>query len=227
MILELIDEYDDSNGNVIEFAGTPIPGVKVHFFGSNNRLILDPTVNLMRGTVFRFDCNNATIRIGKGLHGFGGFLRVGEDASIEIGDFVTTTSPVTITSVEGSVVKIGNDCMISADVQIRSDDEHPIFDVRTGERINIAKSISIGNHVWLGWGCRLLGGASMGDGSVVGLSSVVTRVFPNNCIVAGVPARLKRKDVAWERDHLTLKKPFYKPNADVLTRSDYWDLTVE
>lgn len=67
----------------------------------------------------------------------------------------------------------------------------------------------------------------MGDGSVVGLSSVVTRVFPNNCIVAGVPARLKRKDVAWERDHLTLKKPFYKPNADVLTRSDYWDLTVE
>ncbi|MGP5389467.1 acyltransferase [Glutamicibacter arilaitensis] len=226
-MLELLDAYSDDRGNVIDYSGRPISGIQIHFSGSNNRLILDSEVKLTRSTVFRFDCNNATIRIGKGLHGFAGFLRVGEDSSIVIGDHVTTTSRVTITAVEGAIVSLGDDCMISGDVQIRSDDEHPIFDIHTGDRVNNASSINIGNHTWLGWGARILGGSTIGEGSVVGLSSVVTGSFPNNCVVAGVPARIKRKDIAWERDHLTLKKPYYKPNADVLTKSPYWRSTTD
>lgn len=224
-IISLIDSYSDQRGNRIEYRGAPISGPQVHFRGKNNKLSLDSSVRLTADTVFRFDCNNATIRIGRGLHGFAGFLRVGEDSSILIGDHVTTTSRVIIGSVEGSTVLIGDDCMISGDVQIRSDDEHPIFDVESGARINLSKSVHIGNHVWLGWGARVLGGSSIGDGSVVGFSSIVAGSFPNNCIVAGVPARLKRMNVAWERDHLTLKEPFYKPDASSISKSGYWNTT--
>ena len=108
-----------------------------------------------------------------------------------------------------------------------SPDGHPIFDVRTGLRINTSKPITVGNHVWLGIESVLLGGASLGSGSVVGARALVTKPFPNNCIVAGVPARVIRTDIAWERPHLSLVRPYYKPDASTITKSEYWNFTDE
>jgi acetyltransferase-like isoleucine patch superfamily enzyme len=73
----------------------------------------------------------------------------------------------------------------------------------------------------------ILGGSSIGDGSVVGLGSIVKGSFPNNCILAGSPAKTVRRDIAWERPHLTLNKPFYKPDASCVKKSDYWNKTVD
>jgi len=36
-----------------------------------------------------------------------------------------------------------------------------------------------------------------------------------------------RQHVAWERDHLSLRKPFYKPDASTVRKTRYWNLTVE
>ena len=56
---------------------------------------------------------------------------------------------------------------------------------------------------------------------------MVTRQFANNVVVAGVPAREVRRDVAWERPHLSLTPPFYKPDASTVTRTEeYWQLTA-
>nr|WP_256676296.1 acyltransferase [Pseudomonas sp. CM27] len=117
--------------------------------------------------------------------------------------------------------------MIAASVQIRADDAHPIFCVKSGERLNLPEPVIIGNHVWIGARAAILGGTSIGDGSIIGFGSIVKGVFPNNCIVAGTPARLIRKDVAWERPHLTLSKPFFKPDASAVEKSVYWNLTSE
>jgi hypothetical protein len=40
-----------------------------------------------------------------------------------------------------------------------------------------------------------------------------------------VPARVIRTDIAWERPHLSLAKPYYKPDASTITKSPYWALT--
>ncbi len=53
--------------------------------------------------------------------------------------------------------------------------------------------ITIGNNVWIGVGCRILKGVSIGDGCVIGAGSVVTKDIPAYSIAVGVPARVIRK----------------------------------
>ena len=53
--------------------------------------------------------------------------------------------------------------------------------------------IEIGNHVWIGMHCCILKGVRIGRGAIVAAGSVVTRDLPENCLAAGVPARVVRE----------------------------------
>src|SRR5690606_5449604 len=103
---------------------------------------------------------------------------------------------------------------------------HPIFDVTSGKRVNPAKSIVVGNHVWLAREAVVLGGASIGDGSVIGYRSLVTRKIPNNCIAVGTPAVVSTRNIAWERPHLD-DYPRFKPDSSVIEKSKYWNMTAD
>lgn len=215
----------DELGNEIVYNG-PARNVKVSFRGSNNKLVISDNANL--GTFgAQFDCDNGYAEIGPsaGVPSLSAWLRVGQDAKIIIGPNVSTTSGCYISAVEGVTVELGSDVMLAAAIEIRSDDGHAIFDVRTGLRVNPSKSITIGSHVWIGAKATVLGGASIGDGSVIGLGSIVKGKVPNNCIAVGVPAKVVRRNVAWERPHLSLTRPYYKPDASTVTRSEYWNMT--
>jgi acetyltransferase, cysE/lacA/lpxA/nodL family len=56
--------------------------------------------------------------------------------------------------------------------------------------------------VWVAYGATIWGGTKIGSGSIVGAFSVVKKQFPNNCVIAGVPAKVIRKDVFWERNNV-------------------------
>ncbi len=51
------------------------------------------------------------------------------------------------------------------------------------------KGIKIGNNCWIGAGAIFLDGAELGDGCVVGANAVVTKKFPANVVIVGVPAK--------------------------------------
>lgn len=53
--------------------------------------------------------------------------------------------------------------------------------------------IKIGRNVWIGDKVSILGGVTIGDNVIVGAGSIVTHCIPNNCIVAGVPARIVKR----------------------------------
>lgn len=216
--------YEDENGNTIEFKGLLNKDVLVTFKGKNNKLVIDEGFRTAKLTV-NFDCNNATCMIGKNT--FRGFIRLGEKCQVSIGAKVTCTENTYMSTAEHASITIGDDCMIASGNQIRADDAHPIFDVETGKRINMPKSIRIGSHVWIGARAIVLGGATIGDGSIVGIGSIVKGRFPNNCILAGAPAKIIRKNVAWERPHLSITAPYYKPDASFVERSAFWNMTEE
>ena len=69
----------------------------------------------------------------------------------------------------------------------------------TGERINPPEDIAFGEHVWVGRGVQVLKGARIGDGSVIGARSLVTGEIPPGCLALGVPARVVRAGIVWER----------------------------
>lgn len=52
--------------------------------------------------------------------------------------------------------------------------------------------VRIGHDVWIGRSAIVLAGVTVGDGSVIGAGSVVTKDVPSYAIVAGNPARLMR-----------------------------------
>lgn len=227
--LDSLAPYTDNNGNEVVGGPGQEGKIEIVFRGSNNRLEVAP------GARFRilrvvFDCSNGTAVIGEaGPTGNATWaIRVGQDATVTIGRKVTTTGRTSISAVEGTSVAIGNDVMISSEVRIRGDDGHAIFDVRTGNRVNPAHNITVGDHVWLGLGCTLLGGTSVGHGSVIGTRAIVTGSIPNNCIAVGTPARVIRRDIAWERPHLSRDKPPYKPDISALRKKStrYWNLTT-
>ena len=51
----------------------------------------------------------------------------------------------------------------------------------------------MGNNCWIGAGAVFLDGAELGDGCVVAANAVVTKQFPANSIVGGVPAKVLRE----------------------------------
>jgi acetyltransferase-like isoleucine patch superfamily enzyme len=52
------------------------------------------------------------------------------------------------------------------------------------------KGIHIGENCWIGSKVTILDGVQIGNGCVIAAGSVVTKSFPNNCVIGGVPAKL-------------------------------------
>ena len=91
-------------------------------------------------------------------------------------------------------IEIGENVAISENVTIRDSDNHEII----GANKLITKPITIGNNVWIGMNVTILKGVTIGDGAVIAAGSVVNKDVLSNTLVAGVPARLIKKDVEWK-----------------------------
>lgn len=58
------------------------------------------------------------------------------------------------------------------------------------EQVVLHEEIKIGDKCWIEAGAVFLDGAELGDGYVVGANAVVTKKFPDNVVVAGIPAKV-------------------------------------
>lgn len=135
-----------------------------------------------------------------------GTLVAGREAQIKIGDDFSINSIYQITACAYTSIMIGDDCMVSYDVILRSNDGHPIFDLNTGKNINSTKEIGklrkiiIGDHVWIGMRSIILYNSDIGHRSIIGAASLVKSKIPNNCIAVGSPAKVKKDNITWKRE---------------------------
>lgn len=56
-----------------------------------------------------------------------------------------------------------------------------------------AKPINVGNNVWFGGNVTVLAGVTIGDNTVIGAGSVVTKDIPSNVVAVGNPCKIIRK----------------------------------
>jgi acetyltransferase-like isoleucine patch superfamily enzyme len=130
---------------------------------------------------------NGSCRLGPGVA-----IALLKDAFLELGNGVYINSNSTLVCSKN--IKIGDGCRISWNVEICDTDFHRI--VRDGSEIS--KPIEIGRNTLIGRRAMIMKGVKVGDGSVVAAGAVVTKDVPENCLVAGVPARIVRRDIKWE-----------------------------
>lgn len=91
-------------------------------------------------------------------------------------------------------VKIGRDVLIAGGVYITDHDhvfDDPNFPARWTHEL-VTKPVVIGDGAWLGEGCVILKGVTVGRRAVIGANAVVTKDVPPFAIVGGIPARVIR-----------------------------------
>lgn len=70
---------------------------------------------------------------------------------------------------------------------------HPISYADRNKGLERALPIKIGDNCWFGANVSVLQGVTIGAGCVIAAGSVVTKDVPENCLIAGVPAEIKKK----------------------------------
>lgn len=171
--------------------------------GDNNQVFIGAG-SILHATEIYIRGNNVNIKIGENvIIGKRSSIRCeGDNISISIGDNTTMTRDVHICAQEeGTSITIGNDCMFSNNIIVRTSDSHPIYG-NTGERLNKAASVAIGNHVWIAPETTIMKGVIVGNNSILGSKSMVTKNIPNDCLAVGIPAKPVRYEVQWTREKL-------------------------
>lgn len=150
---------------------------RISIKGQNNLLVIESGVNI-RKTQIEIDGNYCTVHIGKDcVIGHGCYL-----SSREIKTELT----------------LGANCMLSRNVKVMTSDGHDIL--KDGKRINPAQSISIGEQVWLADNTTVLKGVKIGDNSIVGINSTLTKSITSGSIAVGNPAKVVQTDISWRSD---------------------------
>ncbi|WP_145926166.1 hypothetical protein [Shinella sp. HZN7] len=178
-------------------AGSRIRGA-IRIKGNGHRIIIGDNVTMNVRIIVEGASN--TISIGNRVTLGGHILIKGEEQRVEIGAG-TKARDVRLLCQEGGFVKIGRDCLFSRQVEIRTTDSHALVSRETGKRINLPGPVEIGAHVWMGLGVLVGKGVKIADDNVVGAKSFVAKPFlESGTVIAGVPAKVVKRGVTWQRD---------------------------
>ena len=97
-------------------------------------------------------------------------------------------------------VYIGNQVMIGPNVTICTTG-HPVYPLYREMGAHYSLPIHIGNKVWIGANSVVLPGVTIGDNSVIGAGSIVTRDIPANVVAVGNPCRVLREITETDREY--------------------------
>lgn len=131
------------------------------------------------------------------------FAEIGKDCYIEpplhsnwggkhchFGDCVYANFNLTL--VDDTHIYIGSNTMIGPNVTIATAG-HPILPELREQAYQYNAAVHIGKNCWLGAGVIVLPGITIGDNSVIGAGSVVTKNIPENVVAVGNPCKVLRE----------------------------------
>ncbi len=99
---------------------------------------------------------------------------------------------------DGAPIKIGSYCFIGPNCGMYTA-THALIAEERNQGLEKAKPIEVGNNVWIGGDVTILPGVKIGDNSVIGAKSVVTKDIPANVIAVGNPCEVLREITEQDR----------------------------
>lgn len=217
--LRNVQIYITGEKNVVEIApSTVLQNMRIDITGNANNIIIQDRSNLLNSR-YAINGNNNTVHFGLNnnlmcgltLSGSHHVIDIGDECNIKsgsvwmednqccllIGNNTTIIGADFSLTEDNSSIVLGSRCLFAYGIDFRTGDSHPIFDCTSGVRINPAKNITIGHHVWIAAFVKVLKGVVIGENSVIGIGSIVSKSIPANCIAAGNPARIVRENITW------------------------------
>lgn len=169
---------ETGTNNVILADHASISNSIISISGTNNKLILEPEVNLRSATI-HIRGSNCTIKIGRGTS-FGAIriVNAGSNNNIVIGEY----------------------CAFSDFIELWASDTHSIYDSE-GKFINPERPIVIGDKVWVGSHVKILKGVTIGSGAIIGMNTVVTKDVAPKTLNIGNPMRCIKEDISWSLNY--------------------------
>ena len=116
---------------------------------------------------------------------------------VRLGNYVYANFNLTL--VDDGNIDIGDNVMFAPNVTVITA-THPVLPALREKGLQFNVDVMICNNVWIGAGAIIMPGITVGENSVVGAGSVVTKDVPPNTVVVGNPARVLRE--IGERDRL-------------------------
>ena len=168
-------------GMPIVFGNNPVRGMKLP---TCLRMTANTTLKTHDGPLTRYATGPYNLC-------YGAYVEIVNGGSLTIGQGAAN---VNLTIMCAKEITIGNGVRIGRNVSIR--DYNGTHVIVNDSYVNHAP-VHIEDHVWLCSGCTIMPGVTIGEGSVVAASAVVTKSVPPRCLVAGSPAKIIRSNIEW------------------------------
>lgn len=214
--LEMWDRRAEFARFGLEFSGSPGPNNKiildadgppsttkmtVHFYGGGDHLIMLASSHKLHSGVVRLEGFRQTLivdrRKDRPFHAQ--IIQRGPHTGVYIGENASSNGAALLVDGDETWITVGEDCMLSHGIEISTSDSHGVFDLDTLTQLNQPASVHLGRHVWLGSQVSIAKGVEVGDGSIIGTKSLVTKRVHPHTMVAGIPATEIRQNVSWTR----------------------------
>ena len=111
-------------------------------------------------------------------------MEIGNNCSFGYRNHIACVGEIII----GDNVLTANNVYISDNLHNYEDTKRPIMD----QPVTFTRKVEIGSGSWIGENACIIG-AKVGENSVIGANSVVTKDIPDYCVAVGIPARVIRK----------------------------------
>ena len=193
------NKFKIQKNNKFTISDSLIKKNNIEIFGSNNLFKID-LGSKIENLYIKIKGKNNSLFIKKNCKILSGKINIiGDDLHFLIGNNTTIREFDSVLVGKKKSISIGNDCMLGSNIKIWNGELHPIYSLTSKKRLNNAKSIEIGDHVWIGSDVVILKGSNVSEGSVVGVRSLVKGKVEKNVVVAGSPARKIRDNIKWKR----------------------------
>ena len=194
---------DNGTGNTINIEeGTKFTASRIEINGDNNTINISKNREINRLSI-NLRGNRKVFSLAEGIRNINNlkFTSIrGESQTLTIGkNFSCGGLEIQMNDGDERCV-IGDECLFSWGIKLRTSDGHSIVDLETNKAINLPEDVVIGDRVWCSEDVKFLKGCQVANDTVVGSGSIVTKKFDKpNTIVAGIPARVVKEGIRWDR----------------------------
>lgn len=198
-------EYKVDDGNEVHIdSNCNFSLSRIHIKGVNNFVYISPAL-IYQKLFINLKGNGKKIIISESKKNIMDLKIVsirGDNQSVFIGDDFSCGGCEIQMNDGHEKLTIGNDCLFSWGIKMRTSDGHSVVDIATNKAINLPKDVGIGNHVWVGEDVRFLKGARIPENTIIGAGAVVTKFFSDDdsfSVIGGFPAKVMKRGVTWDR----------------------------